>query len=115
MDRPGWNALWRRVEAGEIARIVTWKLDRLGRTASGLSRLFEDMLERRVDFQSLTEGVDLATASGRLMAHILASVAEYEREVRAERQRAGIAAARQRNNGGPMGRKPSGHPQEAHE
>jgi len=91
--------LWSRVEAGEISKIVCWKLDRLGRTASGLARLFEEMLERGVGFQSLTEGIDLATASGRLMAHILASVAEYEREVRGERQRAGIAAARERNNG----------------
>lgn len=99
MDRPDWNALWRRVETGEIARIVTWKMDRLGRTASGLASLFENMLDRHVDFQSLTEGVDLATASGRLMAHILASVAEYEREVRGERQHAGIEAARRRNGG----------------
>ena len=99
MDRPGWRRLWREVEAGRVGKVVVWKLDRLGRTASGLSRLFKEMLERGVGFQSLTEGIDLATASGRLMAHILASVSEYEREVRSERQRAGIEAVRRRNGG----------------
>ena len=44
MDRPGWQRLWRQVEAGKINKIVCWKLDRLGRTASGLARLFEEML-----------------------------------------------------------------------
>ena len=99
MDRPGWQRLWRQVEAGRVGKVVVWKLDRLGRTASGLSMLFKEMLERGVGFQSLTEGIDLATASGRLMAHILASVSEYEREVRSERQRAGIESARRRNGG----------------
>lgn len=99
MDRPGWQRLWRQVETGKISKIVCWKLDRLGRTASGLARLFEEMLERGIGFQSLTEGIDLATASGRLTAHILASVSEYEREVRSERQRAGIESARRRNDG----------------
>jgi len=99
LDRPGWQRLWREVEAGRIGTVVVWKLDRLGRTAAGLANLFAEMLSRGIGFRSLTEGIDLFTASGRLMAHLLASVAEYEREVRGERQRAGIAAARQRNNG----------------
>ena len=99
MDRPGWGALWKGVEAGRIGKVVVWKLDRLGRTAAGLATLFREMLDRGVGFQSLTEGVNLASASGRLMAHLLASVAEYEREVRGERQRAGIEAVRKRNGG----------------
>lgn len=99
MDRPGWRRLWSRVEAGRISKIVCWKLDRIGRTASGLARLFEQMLERGVDFHSITEGVQLATPAGRLTLHILASVSAYETEIRSERQRAGIESARQRNGG----------------
>ena len=46
MDRPAWNRLWTDLEAGKIDRVVVWRLDRLGRTASGLTRLFDDLVER---------------------------------------------------------------------
>ncbi len=55
------------------------------------------------------DGIDLSTPAGRLMAHVLASVAAYETEVRAERQAAGIAAARSRGKrwgGGRRGHRP---------
>lgn len=93
MDRPAWNRLWADVEAGHIARIVVWRLDRLGRTAAGLTKLFADLQARKVGLLSLRDSLDLDTAAGRLMAHVLASVAAYETEVRSERQRAGIEAA----------------------
>jgi DNA invertase Pin-like site-specific DNA recombinase len=69
-------------------------LDRLGRTAKGLTALFEDLQNRRVGLISLKDGLDLSTPAGRLMANVLASVAQYETEVRGERVRAGQAAAR---------------------
>ena len=99
MDRPGWTKLWRMVIAGKVEKIIVWKLDRIGRTAAGLAKLFEELLERGVGFHSLTESIDLETPSGRLMAHILSSVGAYETEIRSERQRAGIAAVRRRNGG----------------
>jgi DNA invertase Pin-like site-specific DNA recombinase len=99
MDRPGWNRLWADVLAGMVRRIVVWRLDRLGRTVSGLSRLFEGLQQRRVGLVSLRDGLDLQTAAGRLMAHVLASVAAYELEVKTERQRAGIEAARAEHGG----------------
>jgi DNA invertase Pin-like site-specific DNA recombinase len=99
MDRPGWSRLWADVLAGKVQRIVVWRLDRLGRTVSGLSRLFEELQQRRVGLVSLRDGLDLNTAAGRLMAHVLASVAAYELEVKSERQRAGIEAARADNGG----------------
>ena len=94
MDRKGWNRLMDAVRAGNAHRIVCWRLDRLGRTAKGLTALFEELLERKVNLVSLRDGVDLNTAAGRLMAHVLASVAQYETEVRAERVMAGQAVAR---------------------
>jgi DNA invertase Pin-like site-specific DNA recombinase len=94
MDRPGWNKLERALRSGKVSAIVVWRLDRLGRTAKGLTALFDDLQTRKVNLVSLRDGVDLTTPAGRLMANVLASVAAYETEVRAERIQAGQAAAR---------------------
>lgn len=94
MDRPGWNQVEEQLHAGNVTKVVCWRLDRLGRTTLELCQLFDDLRERRVDLVSLTEGLSLATSAGRKFARDMASAAEYEREVRAERQTAGIAAAR---------------------
>ncbi len=49
MDRPGFNRLMRDLEAGGIDTLVVWRLDRLGRTAKGLTALFEDLIERKIN------------------------------------------------------------------
>lgn len=94
MDRPGLEKLLESMRAGKIERIVVWRLDRLGRTARGLTALFEELRERGVGLVSLKDGLDLSTAAGRLMANVLASVAAYETEIRAERVAAGQAVAK---------------------
>jgi DNA invertase Pin-like site-specific DNA recombinase len=94
MDRPGWQKLWRAVERGEVKTVIVWRLDRLGRTAKGLTALFEDLIQRRVNLVSLHEGIHLDTPAGKLMANVLASVAQFETEVRAERVLAGQEVAR---------------------
>lgn len=96
MDRPAWNKLVHAIETGNVAKLVVWRLDRLGRTAKGLTALFEDLQNRRVGLFSLRDSLDLSTAAGRLMANVLASVASYETEIRAERVQAGQAVARQK-------------------
>src|SRR5215475_2569278 len=68
MDRPGWNRLTEDMRAGRVSAIVCWRLDRLGRTARGLTALFADLAERRVNLVSLRDGIDLNTPAGRLMA-----------------------------------------------
>ena len=93
MERPGWRRLEADMIAGKVSKIVVWRLDRLGRTAAGLTALFEDIQRRHVGFEALKDKVDLSTAAGRLMANVLASVAAYENEVRSERIRAGQAVA----------------------
>ena len=55
--------------------LVVWRLDRLGRTAQGLTSLFEDLIRWKVNLLSLKDGLDLVTPAGRLMANILAEVA----------------------------------------
>lgn len=94
MDRPSWNKLVKAMESGRIAKVVVWRLDRLGRTAKGLTALFEDLTDKKIGLYSLRDSLDLSTPAGRLMANVLASVAAYETEVRAERVLAGQAAAR---------------------
>jgi DNA invertase Pin-like site-specific DNA recombinase len=84
------------LHACHLERIVVWRLDRLGRTTKGLCELFEELQERRVDLVSLRDGFSLASPAGRLHARILASVAEYETEVRTERVLAGQAVAKKR-------------------
>lgn len=96
MDRPGWQQLDAAMRRGEVATVVVWRLDRLGRTVSGLAKLFDDLRARKINLVSLKDGVDLATPAGRLMANVLASVAQYETETRGERVAAGQAVARAR-------------------
>jgi DNA invertase Pin-like site-specific DNA recombinase len=94
MDRPGWNRLQQAIDAGDVSQVVVWRIDRLGRTAKGLTALFADLQARKVNLVSLKDGLDLSTSAGRLMANVLASVAQFETEIRAERILAGQAAAR---------------------
>jgi DNA invertase Pin-like site-specific DNA recombinase len=96
MDRPEFNRLMADVRTGKVRTVVVWRLDRLGRTASGLTALFDDLRPRKVNLISLKEGLDLATPAGTLLANVLASVAQFETEVRAERIHAGLEAAREK-------------------
>lgn len=108
MDRPGFDRLMADVEAGKVSRIVVWRLDRLGRPARELTALLEELMRRGVNLISLKDGLDLATLAGRLMTNVLASVAAYESEARAERIVAGQAAAREAGKtwgGSPKGRR----------
>ena len=93
-DRPGLVEALHFTRAGDC--IVVWRLDRLSRSIQRLISLAADLSARKVDFQSLADGFDTSTASGRLLFHILASVAEMERELIKERSVAGLAAARKK-------------------
>lgn len=96
MDRPGWKKLEAAMVRGDVSAIACWRLDRLGRTAKGLAALFEELHQRKVNLVSLNDGINLETPAGRMIANVLASLAQYETEVRAERVIAGQAAARGR-------------------
>jgi DNA invertase Pin-like site-specific DNA recombinase len=80
--------------------LVIWKLDRLGRTVKGLVDFVSELQGRKVQFRSLTDGIDTTTPAGRFFFHIMASLAQMERELLAERTRAGLAAARRRGRVG---------------
>ena len=104
MDRPAWNKLVHAIETGNVVKVVVWRLDRLGRTAKGLTALFDELYNRKVGLFSLRDSLDLSTAAGRLMANVLASVSAYETEIRGERVQAGQAVAKQQGKtwGGSM-------------
>lgn len=97
-DRPGLADALEYARGGDA--LVIWKLDRLGRSIRGLIDLAAGLSSREVDFRSLTDGFDTATPSGRLLFHILASVAEMERELIKERTIAGLAAVRAKGGSG---------------
>ncbi len=96
LDRPAMTKLLADIRGGRIKTVVVWRLDRLGRTAKGLTALFDELVALKVNFISLKDGIDLGTAAGRLIANVLASVASYETEIRAERIAAGRAAKQAR-------------------
>lgn len=94
--RPQLDALLEALLPGDT--LVTWRLDRLGRSMGHLVSTIDDLAERGVGFVSLTEGIDTTTAAGRLTLGIFASLAEFERQLIRERTLAGLAAARERGS-----------------
>ena len=80
--------------------LIVWKLDRLGRSLPHLVETVRDLDARRVGFKSLQEDIDTTTSSGKLIFHIFASLAEFERDIIRERTKAGLTAARARGRKG---------------
>jgi DNA invertase Pin-like site-specific DNA recombinase len=80
--------------------LVVWKLDRLGRSLSHLVETVRDLIARGVGFKSLQESIDTTTSGGKLIFHIFASLAEFERDIIRERTNAGLSAARARGRKG---------------
>jgi hypothetical protein len=88
--RPAWQELLPLPQPGDTLKF--WKSDRWGRSAADVLATVTELRDRGVTVVSLTENFDLATKEGRLMFGVLALAAEYELELRAERQADGIGA-----------------------
>ena len=102
-SRPQLEAALDYCRTGDV--LVVWRLDRLGRSIKELIELVTGPKERGVGFRSLRESLDTTTPGGKLVFHVFASMAEFERDVIRERTMAGLEAARARGRKG--GRKPS--------
>lgn len=99
-DRPDFKRALTEVTEGDT--FLFWKSDRFGRSAAHVLTVVKDLRARGVKIVSLTESFDLETKEGRFMFAVLAAAAEYELELRAERQAEGIAAAKRRETEGRM-------------
>ncbi len=74
--------------------LVVWKLDRLGRTVKQLVDLVEELELKKINFKSIKDNIDTTTSAGRFFFHLMASLAQMERELIVERTKAGLEAAR---------------------
>lgn len=101
-ERERLDACFRALRQGDT--LVVWRLDRLGRSLHDLVRIVGDLEAKGVCFESLTERIETGSASGRLIFHVFAALAEFERNLIRERTQAGLAAARARGRHG--GRRP---------
>lgn len=91
--------------------LVVWKLDRLGRSVSHLVAIADDFRKRGIDLVSLTEGIDTRTPAGKMIFHVIAAMAEMERDLASERVKSGMQIAAKA--GRHMGRPPKITPAKA--
>ena len=87
MRRPAFGELMEAVEAGEIERIVVYRLDRFSRSLADFSRIWEVLQKNGVAFLSVSEQFDTSSPVGRAMLSIVMTFAQLERETTAERVR----------------------------
>ena len=93
-DRPQLAKALAGLEKGDT--LACYKLDRIGRSLTHVSKLLSELAERGVHFQTVDDGLNTQGSTGKLVLHILGAIAEFERDLILERTRAGLAAARQR-------------------
>ncbi len=97
-NRKGLTDALSHVREGDV--FTVWKLDRLGRGTLSLMLLMNELHERKVEFRSLTEGIDTSTPFGQFYFTLSAALAQLDRDRLIERTRAGLAAAKARGRKG---------------
>lgn len=96
--RPELDKLLDQIRPGDT--LVVWRLDRLGRSIRHLIDQLATLAAREVGFRSLQETIDTNSPGGRLVFHVFAALAEFERDLIKERTNAGLKAARARGRTG---------------
>ena len=109
--RPELERLIDQLRPGDV--VVVTKYDRLSRSLQDLLGIVAHIQAAGAGFRSLAEDIDTTTSAGRLVFHVFASIAQFERERIAERTREGLAAARRRGRVG--GRPPALSPEQKKE
>ena len=97
-ERPGLAEALAFLRPGDT--LVVWKLDRLGRSLKHLIETVQQLQVKGIGFKSLQENIDTTTSGGKLVFHIFAALAEFERDIIRERTQAGLMAARARGRKG---------------
>ena len=101
--RPELDRMMTELRDGDV--VVVAKYDRLARSLKDLLEIVDLIQARGAGFRSLGEDIDTTTPAGRLVFHVFASIAQFERERIVERTKEGLAAARKRGRVG--GRPPA--------
>lgn len=99
--RPGYDALLTAIEEGRCTAVYSYSLSRLGRSVQELARLIADCDKRGIPVRLVRDAIDTSTASGKAMAHMLMTMAQFESDVASERQL--DANTRKRAEGRPVG------------
>ena len=104
--RPGLEAMMCLVRSGMVCHVVTYKLDRLGRSLMHLAIMIGELQSRNVGLICTSQGIDTSIPNpvAQLQLGVLMAVAEFERALIRERTMAGLAVARRR--GKRIGRPP---------
>lgn len=105
-ERPGLEACLKALRPGDT--LVVWKIDRLGRNLKHLINTVDELRQKDIGFKVLAGSgaqIDTTTSNGRMIFGIFAVLAEFERELIAERTKAGLTAARSRGKKGGRPRK----------
>lgn len=102
-ERPELDRMLEQLRDGDVVTVT--KYDRLARSLKDLLEIVEAIRERGAGFRSLAEDIDTTTPAGRLVFHVFASIAQFERERISERTREGLESARKRGRIG--GRPPA--------
>lgn len=100
VKRPALDRLMQDVHAGHCDVVAVWKFDRFARSTQHLVTALNDFRSRNVEFISVQDGIDTCTAAGRMVFGVIASLAEFERELIRERVVSGLAAAARRGRRG---------------
>ena len=103
-SRPALDRLMKDARRRQVDVVIVWRLDRMGRSLRHLVSTLAELEQLGVGFISIGEGIDLTTPAGRLQAHVLAAISEFERARVIERVRAGLSRARAQ--GKRLGRQP---------
>lgn len=98
LERPQLNRMLEQIRHGDV--VIVWKLDRLGRSLRDLVQRVKEIQDKGAEFKSLHDHIDTTTPQGKLTFHLFAALAEFERDIIAERTRAGLEAARARGRKG---------------
>jgi len=93
-ERPAFNRLHKMIQNREIDVVLTWSIDRLGRSIQDLVALMGVLEQNRVELYSHQQAIDTRTPAGRMTFSIFAAIAQFERELIRERIHSGLARAR---------------------
>lgn len=102
-SRPGLSKALNSLKRDD--ELIVWRLDRLGRSLINLIKLLEDLGRKGISFRSLNENIDTSSSGGKLVFHLMAALAEFERTLISERTKAGMMSAKAR--GKHVGRPPT--------